>query len=78
LIFGTVFPSTSKPGVAAAGLERLAVTVAAVPVPVLAIGGITRDRIPQVMSAGAAGIAAIGLFADAWSAGEVDLERFRI
>ena len=78
LIFGTVFPTTSKPGVTAAGLERLAATVAAVRVPVLAIGGVTRERIAQVRSTGAAGIAAIGLFADAWSGGELDRERFRI
>ncbi|MDQ1523591.1 MAG: Thiamine monophosphate synthase, partial [Pyrinomonadaceae bacterium] len=35
-----------------------------VPFPLLALGGITRATIPQVMDAGARGIAAIRLFAD--------------
>jgi thiamine-phosphate pyrophosphorylase len=34
------------------------------PFPILAIGGITRERIPQVIGAGAQGIAAIRLFTD--------------
>jgi len=38
--------------------------VRATAVPVLAIGGITPDRIAEVVAAGAAGIAAIGLFID--------------
>jgi thiamine monophosphate synthase len=32
--------------------------------PVLAVGGVTAERIPAVSRAGAMGIAAIGLFAD--------------
>jgi thiazole tautomerase (transcriptional regulator TenI) len=62
LIFGTVFQTLSKPGTAGAGLEELARVTAAVPLPVLAIGGITVERLPDVARAGAAGIAAIGLF----------------
>jgi thiamine monophosphate synthase len=37
--------------------------------PILAIGGLSRERMPEVAKAGAAGVAAIGLFADA-SAGD--------
>jgi thiamine-phosphate pyrophosphorylase len=64
LIFGTVFESRSKPaGHAVAGLDALADVCAAVPLPVLAIGGITAERVPDIVRAGAAGLAAIGLFA---------------
>jgi len=66
LIAGTVWPSESKPGGAAGrpllGLSGLSAIAAAVEVPVLATGGVTVDRIPGVVSCGAAGVAAIGLF----------------
>jgi thiamine-phosphate diphosphorylase len=65
LLFGTVFPTPSKAGIDPAGVAGLEAAVAAVPVPVLAIGGITLERAPQIAHAGAAGFAAIGLFADA-------------
>jgi thiamine-phosphate diphosphorylase len=74
LIFGTVFPSASKPGVTAAGLERLAETARAVSLPVLAIGGITTERIRSVMASGAAGVAAVGLFTDLFADGADDLQ----
>ena len=68
LIAGTVFPSASKStGPLAAellGIEGLRAIVNASAVPVLAIGGVTPDRIDSVLAAGAAGIAAIGLFID--------------
>jgi thiamine-phosphate pyrophosphorylase len=63
LIFGTVFPSASKPGATAAGPERLAAAVRRTTRPVLAIGGVTAETIGRVALAGAAGFAAIGLFA---------------
>jgi thiamine-phosphate pyrophosphorylase len=64
LVFGTVFESESKPaGHRVAGLGALAEVCAAVRLPVLAIGGITPARVPDVVKAGASGIAAIGLFA---------------
>src|SRR5262249_46455188 len=65
LIAGTVFKTTSKPdAVALLGTEGLRRIVAASTAPVLAIGGVTLDRLDAVSAAGAAGIAAIGLFAD--------------
>ena len=64
LIFGTVFESASKPGAATAGAETLARVVAATTRPVLAVGGVTGDRMAELGRAGAAGFAAIGLFAD--------------
>ena len=66
LLFGTVFPSESKPdGHVPAGLEALARACAASPVPVVAIGGIDIDRAADIARAGAAGVAAISLFANA-------------
>jgi thiamine-phosphate pyrophosphorylase len=65
LVFGTVFETGSKPGVTPAGLDALRDVAAAVPVPVLAIGGITVERLGSLAEAGAAGFAAISLFADA-------------
>lgn len=62
LIAGTIFETLSKPGIASVGVGLLSVIVQAVPIPVLAIGGVTLDTIPAVASSGAAGFAAIGLF----------------
>ncbi len=65
LIFGTVLPTRSKPSKQpTAGLAALQAAVAAVRVPVLGIGGMTVDAAPDVARTGAAGIAAIGLFAE--------------
>jgi thiamine-phosphate pyrophosphorylase len=67
LIFGTVFESASKPvGHRLAGLDGLSGAAAAVTLPVLAIGGVTVGRGAELARAGAAGAAAIGLFADPW------------
>lgn len=63
LIAGTMFPTLSKPlatrFLGSAGFREI---VQAVEVPILAIGGITMDRVDDVAASGAAGIAAIGLF----------------
>ena len=64
LICGTIFGSTSKPGARPAGLGVLSAVCAKAAVPVLAIGGIQETRLPSVAHAGAAGFAAISLFAD--------------
>jgi thiamine-phosphate pyrophosphorylase len=65
LLFGTVFVTSSKPGVPAAGVEELTRAAAASAVPVLAIGGVTLESVHRLGRSGAAGIAAIGLFAEA-------------
>lgn len=58
LTFGHVYPTRSHPDDAPRGIAQLAGVVGAVaPVPVIAIGGITADRVPEVMGAGAAGVA---------------------
>ena len=62
VIYGTVFATDSKPGAPTAGPERLATVCVALPIPVLAVGGITLARLGAVAAAGADGFAAIGLF----------------
>ena len=65
-VFGPVFDTPSKEAYGAPlGLTALSeATHAVAPFPLLALGGITRARIPQVVAAGARGIAAIRLFGD--------------
>jgi len=63
VIAGTVWASASKPDHhRLLGLDGFAEVVKASRVPVLAIGGVTVDRVQDVAAAGGAGIAAIGLF----------------
>jgi len=63
LIFGTVFPSASKPpGHRAAGLDRLRDVCVATTLPVIAIGGIDTENAADALAAGARGVAAIQLF----------------
>jgi thiamine-phosphate pyrophosphorylase len=71
VIAGTVFPSESKrSGPPLLGLDGLRAVVSAMPVPVLAIGGITSARFDDVAAAGPAGVAAIGLFMAPAAAGD--------
>ncbi len=63
VIFGPVWTSASHPASAPAGIAALAEVAQALRIPVLAIGGITEERIAECDAAGAAGFAAIGLFA---------------
>ena len=58
LVAGNVFETTSHPGRPPKGLDWLAELCRLGP-PVIAIGGVTVDRSPEVRSAGAWGIAAI-------------------
>jgi thiamine-phosphate pyrophosphorylase len=63
VIAGTVWPTASKPaGMDLIGPAGLASIVRAAAVPVLAIGGVTLERLSQVREADAAGAAAIGMF----------------
>jgi thiamine-phosphate pyrophosphorylase len=66
LIAGTVFPTPSKGnGAPLLGLDGLGAIAAGVRVPVLAIGGVTLDRLDEIAATGADGVAAITLFAGA-------------
>lgn len=63
VVFGPVFPPLSKPSLLpAVGLEGLARAAAAVKIPVLALGGVTRANANACLGAGAAGVAGISLF----------------
>ena len=57
LVYGHVFPTTSKQDVAPRGLAALAQIVTFSKVPVLAIGGIRPDDVTDILATGAAGIA---------------------
>ena len=62
VIFGPIWESASHPGSAPAGVGALEQVAHAVGIPVLAIGGVTEERIAECHAAGAAGYAAIGMF----------------
>lgn len=64
--FGPVFSTTSKRNPKSVkGPEGLAEACEAVPIPVVAIGGITHDRVRPVLEAGAHGIAVLSAVATA-------------
>ena len=62
VIFGPVWESPSHPGVEPKGIEALSEIARRLQIPVLAVGGVTEDRVASCLRAGAAGFAAIGLF----------------
>jgi thiamine-phosphate pyrophosphorylase len=66
VVFGPVFPTASKSEYGEpAGIENLArVSSALAPFPVLALGGLTSDRVTNCIQAGAAGVAGISMFKD--------------
>ncbi len=55
LTLGHIFPTSCKPGVPPRGVELLQQVCRAVHLPVYAIGGISPERFPAVLQAGAAG-----------------------
>jgi thiamine-phosphate diphosphorylase len=64
LVFGTVFSTSSKPGATPAGVSGVADVAAATRLPVIAVGGMNAATVRALRDTGAAGFAAIGLFAD--------------
>jgi thiamine-phosphate diphosphorylase len=58
LVVGNIYETETHPGRPAAGLSLVRETVQ-LGAPVIAIGGITRERVAEVRSAGAYGVAAI-------------------
>jgi thiamine-phosphate diphosphorylase len=59
VFLGTIYATSSHPGVAAAGPELIAGVARVLSIPVIAIGGLTPDRVAAVCERGAAGVAAI-------------------
>lgn len=59
LLYGHIFPTASKRGVKPRGIINLQRVVGAVNIPVIAIGGMSPERIPSVLQTGAAGIAVL-------------------
>ncbi len=57
--FGHVYPTASKPGLPPRGLRELAEVVESVEVPVLAIGGIDRSNVVEVLRTGASGVCVV-------------------
>ena len=71
LVFGPLYDTPSKRRWGAPqGRERLAEVTAAVRIPVVAIGGITPERVRDVRAAGAAGVAVIAAILDTPSPGD--------
>jgi thiamine-phosphate pyrophosphorylase len=65
-LFGPIFFTASKAEYGAPqGIDVLREAARAVSIPVLALGGIARPRIPECQAAGAAGIAGISMFQQA-------------
>lgn len=72
LLFGTVFESAGKPeGHRTAGIDALRAVCTRATLPVIAIGGIDVSRASAIAAAGAAGVAAIGMFMERTSAAEI-------
>ncbi|HXG42280.1 MAG TPA: thiamine phosphate synthase [Dehalococcoidia bacterium] len=59
LVVGPVYPTRSHPGAVPGGPGLVARVRQAVRLPVLAIGGITPETVPEVVAAGASGVAVI-------------------
>ncbi|MFG6117994.1 thiamine phosphate synthase [Thalassobacillus sp. B23F22_16] len=63
VMFGHVYATSSKKGMEPRGLEELESITSSIDIPVIAIGGITPDRILEIQEAGAAGVAVMsGIF----------------
>jgi thiazole tautomerase (transcriptional regulator TenI) len=76
VLFGHVYPSSSKPGIPGKGTAVLREICRALDIPVIAIGGIRPENLREVIAAGAAGIAVMSGILDApdplLAAGEYD------
>jgi thiamine-phosphate diphosphorylase len=65
VLVGAVYESRSHPGQSPAGPALVRAVAEAVRVPVVAVGGITPERVAEVIEAGADGIAVIGAIMEA-------------
>jgi thiamine-phosphate diphosphorylase len=76
VIAGNVYETGSKPGQAGRGLEFVRWLAERCPLPVIAIGGIIPERVPEVVRAGAWGVAVISGILGAANPGEA-AKRYR-
>ncbi|MDR7279437.1 thiamine-phosphate pyrophosphorylase [Catenuloplanes atrovinosus] len=75
---GPCYATTTKSGLPAPlGPGGLAPVAGAVPVPVIAIAGVTRVRVPELIAAGAHGVAVVGAVSDAADPGRATLGLLR-
>jgi thiamine-phosphate pyrophosphorylase len=72
VVFGPVYDTPSKRAFGPPqGLDALAAVAEALEVPVIAVGGITPERVPEVLARGASGVAVIGAILRAPRPGDV-------
>lgn len=63
LLYGNVYETTSKPGKQGTGIGNLEEIVLNIPLPIIAIGGISPGRVEDILRTGAKGIAVLsGIF----------------
>jgi thiamine-phosphate pyrophosphorylase len=65
LMVGTIFPSPSHPGGTVGGMKRIGSVARVSGLPQVAIGGVSADRVAEVLSAGAHGVAVLSAVWDA-------------
>jgi thiamine-phosphate pyrophosphorylase len=70
LHIGTLYATDSKPGAKPAGPNLVRIVTAAVKIPIIGVGGVTTRNAPNVIAAGAHGVAAISALLDAPDTGE--------
>lgn len=58
-VAGNVFPTNSHPGTPGKRVEFISILSSAVPIPIIAIGGVKPEHVPELLDAGAYGIATI-------------------
>ncbi|MCI0437141.1 MAG: thiamine phosphate synthase [Gemmatimonadetes bacterium] len=75
VLLGTIYASPSHPSRPAAGVALIRATAGAIRIPVIAIGGMSPERVAEVSAAGAHGVAVVSAV---WNVPEptVALERF--
>ena len=70
--FGSIFPSPTKPQAPVAGLEVLQQAKQQLPVPIVAIGGITQDNLSTVIATGVDSVAIVsGIFSNDIAANDI-------
>ncbi len=77
VILGTIFETRSHPDVMPAGAKLVTEAAGALAIPVVAIGGVNAGNAPEVMAAGAAGVAVVTAIQSARDVAVATLELLR-